>query len=140
MNHWWIIPCSRKAKRNAVHKMNRVDFASICVALATIPKESEGSGRGLLHYASPTRVPRLDYWMQRYELFRNSQNLDIPFSNIYMKFNFFPLNFLKSKLYSTTLKKQFLCFWNRGTTEDEQRISIGMNLKSTKNTGKFGIY
>ena len=125
MNHWWIIPCSRKAKRNAAHKMNCVNFASICVALATIPKESEGSGRGLLHYASPTRVPRLDYWVQRYELFCNSQNLDIPFSNIYMKFNFFPLNFLKSKLYSTTMIMLFLCFWNREKAEPEHRDNRG---------------
>ena len=118
--------------------MNCVNFASICVALATILKESEGSGRGLLHYASPTRVPRLDYWMQRYELFCNSQNLDIPFSNIYMKFNFFPLNFLKSKRYSTTMIMLLLCFWNREKAENGQRISMGINLKSQKHTGKFG--
>lgn len=122
------------------HKWTALILPLFCVALATILKESEGSGRGLLHYASPTRVPRLDYWVQRYELFCNSQNINLPFSNIYMKFNFFPLNFLKSIRYSTTMKTLSLSFRNKEIAEDEQRISIGFNLKSPKHSGKFWIY
>ncbi len=33
----------------------------------------------------------------------------------------------------------FLCFWNREKAENEQRIRIGINLKSQKHAGKFGI-
>ena len=38
-----------------------------------------------------------------------------------MKFNFFPLNFLKSKLYSTTMKNNF----SASGTEGQQRKNRG---------------
>ena len=33
------------------------------------------------------------FCVQNYKFFRDLQNPDLPFSNIYMKFNYFPLKF-----------------------------------------------
>ena len=54
-----------------------------------------------------------------------------------MKFNFFPLNFLKSKLYSTTMIMLFLCFWNREKAEPEQRDNRGKTENQHRNESKI---